>query len=323
MIRNTLQCKKCGDNEFYNGIECACLIGYGRDTTGVCAKKNLIPSCGPNEDYDNLYKMCLCKQNYNRVNGECQFSVTCGLNSYWNGVRCECNTGFINYNNQCLFVTTSTPICPENAHFNGVACVCDDKFYEVSRFNCQRCPDEQIWDGSRCNLNTTCPSGYVYNTQKNQCDPKAITCGPNSVWNGALCVCNEGYHSLNGNCIKCASNTAWDGKSCNPQVPANTCGSNQILINNVCVCQDGFNNIDGVCLQCPTGTTWNGKYCYSESSSNWCMGQPNTQASSWTCPCMAGFVKLEGCCLSHWNVIYPSFIFISHLQSINLLKVFK
>lgn len=87
-------------------------------------------------------------------------------------------------------MTTATPICPANARFNGVSCVCEDGFYEVSRYNCQRCPDGQIWDGLKCSVNTSCPSGYTFNNKKNQCDPKAINCGQNSVWNGALCVCN-------------------------------------------------------------------------------------------------------------------------------------
>lgn len=176
----------------------------------------------------------------------------------------------------------------------------------------------------KCNYNTSCPSGYIYNSKLNQCDPKAINCGQNSVWNGALCFCNEGNHLLNGNCIKCSSNTAWDGKNCNPQIPVNNCGSNQILVNGKCVCQDGFNSVDGVCLQCPEGTTWNGKYCYNQSSSNWCMGQPNTQALNGGCPCMPGFVKLEGCCLSIWLFIYRAFIFVlSYYLEIRKYNKFK
>lgn len=46
LMRSTLQCKKCGDNEIYNGAECVCSIGYGRDASGACIKKNLAPTCG-------------------------------------------------------------------------------------------------------------------------------------------------------------------------------------------------------------------------------------------------------------------------------------
>lgn len=300
LIRNLIQCRRCGFNEIYNGYDCVCNVGYARDASGNCARKYLAQVCGLNEEWDSFYKMCLCKANYNRVDGQCQVSVTCGANSFWNGVRCECETGFVSINDRCLYLTSPVPICPANSHFNGVACVCDTGFYEVSRFNCQRCPDGQIWDGSSCTYNTTCPSGYTWNVNYHRCDPKAINCGQNSEWNGAMCVCSTGYHQIDGNiCIKCPSNTAWDGKTCNSQVPANSCGSNQILISGKCVCQDGFVNIEGACLKCPTGTTWNGKYCYSASAANWCMGQPNTVATNGSCPCAANYIKLDGCCVSN------------------------
>ncbi len=78
LMRNIIQCRKCTANEIYNGEDCVCAIGYARDSTGICAKKNLVLTCGANEAYDAFYKTCLCHPNYNRVNGQCQFSVICG-----------------------------------------------------------------------------------------------------------------------------------------------------------------------------------------------------------------------------------------------------
>ena len=51
------------------------------------------------------------------------------------------------------------------------------------------------------------------------------------------------------------------------------------------------------------------------------MGQPNTQALNGGCPCMAGFLKLEGCCLSNWFDLFIVHLFLLILKLALLIKV--
>lgn len=235
------------------------------------------------------------------VNGQCQVPTNCSANSIWNGVRCVCYTGYIFFNGLCRFSTNPIPICPANSTFNGVACACNAGYVEVAKGQCGKCQIGTIWNGTECSKLTNCGAGYIWNTQYQMCKPKGYNCGQNSEWNGVMCQCKAGYHALDNRCISCPAGTIFDGKSCS-QVNNNNggspcSGSNQISILGQCICQNNFNNIQGSCIQCPTGSTWNGVYCHCLSAVNWCLGQPWTQNSQTGCPCMSGYVKINGMCV--------------------------
>lgn len=79
--------------------------------------------------YDYLYQMCLCQPGFVWNLGKCNPNTECPANSVWNGVICQCNSGFVMYQGQCAVVAIPIPICPANSFFNGVFCTCDDGFH--------------------------------------------------------------------------------------------------------------------------------------------------------------------------------------------------
>lgn len=81
----------CKANEIYN-IEknlCFCKNGYER-INSVCVK---IEVCGENEYWNSVE--CVCKSGYMRKNGKCEPNPvdppSCPYNSHFNGIKCICN----------------------------------------------------------------------------------------------------------------------------------------------------------------------------------------------------------------------------------------
>lgn len=73
-----------------------------------------------------------------------------------------------------------------------------------------------------------CPLDMVYVTKTMTCRPR---CGLFEIWNGDKCVCQHGFHYVNGVCkAMCDHYERYDGKKC--------------------VCADGFYLINGKCGVC-------------------------------------------------------------------------
>lgn len=296
-------CKPCPSNQAYNGVACECVVGFSRDVNGNCVKSNFQPNCYQNERYDAILKACVCVAGTQFIRGKCITVPTCQTNAYYNSISCVCNTGYSLKNGQCVPANIPDPTCPTNAFFNGVSCTCNSGFFQQSANACTVCPSGTTWNGQGCVSQPpqSCASGYIFNTNSNQCEPSAPSCGDNAFFNGATCICITNYHLINGLCQLCPSGTTFDGATCAPNVvpPVKVCGSNQVLISGECVCNEGLYLINGQCLGCPANTIWNGKYCSCEcDTSKWCLGLLyslyNVTASS--CGCQASYVLVNGIC---------------------------
>ena len=149
---------------------------------------------------------------------------------------------------------------------------------------------------------STCANGYIFNSNSNNCEPSAPSCGAFAYFNGASCICLSGYSLVNNICQQCPAGTAFDGSQCSSSVivqPTLTCGSNQVEINGVCVCNSGLYNVGGLCLPCPAYTKWNGQFCQCGcDTTGWCFGQPFSAFNSTTktCSCLSGYTNVNGLC---------------------------
>ena len=295
-------CQSCPANSAYNGVSCECILGYVRNVNGECVVSNFIPNCYKNERYDSALKACVCVAGTQFLNGQCIEIPSCPANSHYNGVSCVCVTGFLLDNGVCKDVSTivPTPACPQNAFFNGVSCTCNSGFYQSAIDACAPCASGTMWDGYECAATITCGSGFQLNSNSNQCEPIAPSCGDNARWNGAMCVCSQNAHLINGRCQVCPAGKVFDGSQCADEVVVNTpsCGSNQVFVNDKCVCSDGYHMIGDQCLSCPTNTEWNGKYCHCTDSNAamWCFGRPYTNWNGGSCGCERGYTLVNGLC---------------------------
>lgn len=221
-------CQPCGTNQAYNGVVCECLVGYIRNVNGVCVRSNFIPNCYKNERYDSTLQACVCKDDAVYLKGECQKIPVCPQNANYNGAECVCRSGFLLRNGRCVEVDVTIPDCPKNAFFNGVSCTCNTGYYQSSLSACAPCAKGTAWDGTECST-ASCANGYIFNSVSSQCEPEGASCGENSYWNGAVCVCASGFHQIDGKCQWCAPGSNYDGSKCassalcNPPVK---CGSN-------------------------------------------------------------------------------------------------
>ena len=58
-----------------------------------------------------------------------------------------------------------------------------------------------------------------------------------------------------------------------------------------------FYEFNDSCIKCPQGTKWNGKYCWTASALNWCLGRSFTQYNNGGCPCIQGYINIDGVCV--------------------------
>lgn len=226
---------------------------------------------------------------------------TCPANSYYNSITCVCNAGFQLVNGQCVAINAVIPSCPTNAFFNGVSCSCNVGFYQSDANLCAPCPQGTRWDGNSCGTQApqVCAAGYIFNTNSNQCEPSAPSCGDYAYFNGACCVCVTDYNLINGVCQKCPAGTAFDGAQCSQTSSPITCPSNQILVNGSCVCNSGLYLINGQCLSCPPYTLWNGRFCDCNcDTSGWCYGKAFSvfNITTRSCGCQSGYNLVNGVC---------------------------
>lgn len=221
-------CQPCATNQAFNGVVCECLVGYIRNTNGNCVRSNFVPNCYKNERYDSTLQACVCVEGAQYLKGTCQLIPKCPDNGYYNGESCVCDSGFALRNGACVTVDIDVPDCPDNAFFNGVSCTCNNGFYQSGLNACAPCSRGTSWDGVQCSSNS-CANGYIFNEVSNQCEPEGASCGANSYWNGAVCVCVSRFSQIDGKCQLCGPGTAYDGSKCasnslcNPPV---SCGSN-------------------------------------------------------------------------------------------------
>lgn len=102
-----------------------------------------------------------------------------------------------------------------------------------------RCPTGSQFDGSQCSLVKV--------------TPEPTPCGSNQVRVNNECVCNDGLHLINNECLACPRYTTWNGKfcqcGCDPQAwclgePFSAWDSE----NKICNCQSGYTRVNGICM---------------------------------------------------------------------------
>lgn len=298
-------CRKCGDNEAFNGLSCECYLGFIRNSQGNCVISTTRPTCYLNERYDDVLKACVCVSGTQYLRGKCISIPTCPANSFYNSIACVCNNGYELSNGNCVPTNTAVPTCPLNAYFNGVSCTCNSGFFQQALNACAPCPQGTTWNGQQCVQNLppqTCAPGWIFNENINQCEPAAPSCGDNAFFNGATCVCLTGFNLINDKCQRCPDNTTFDGAQCVSKNITNvtvTCPSGQVAVKNQCVCNDGLYLIGGKCLACPPYTRWNGKFCQCGcDTKEWCLGMAFSlwDEATQMCVCQAGYTLVNGVC---------------------------
>lgn len=245
-----------------------CIDGYNKNSAGVCVI-NVVPQCQKNQVWDPINQICNCVSGYTLLNGCCKAITKCSNNSYWNGDKCCCNTGYqLDQNSQKCIPNTNTSVCPQNSAFNGVFCCCMDGFYPIQYGVCGTCPAGTAWNGFNCTSTIqNCSSGFYWSSNDNCCKLTISQCPINQVWNGIQCQCAAGFNLINGICQLCPNNTFFDGTSCSYGSSQCTM-SNQIWNGNQCVCINGYFMINNCCGTCPSNMSWNGAQCVGISGIN-------------------------------------------------------
>lgn len=222
----------------------------------------------------------ICSRGQVFVNGNCQSSVTCGANSFWNGSQCVCNNGYI------LVGSTCSLVCWANSYNSGNTCICFPG-YTQSGNQCISTP-------TTCGLNyvvvngvCTCPFGFGL------INDLCLRCPANSVVNSrGYCQCNTGFN-LDSSLLRCVS-------GCWPNSTPNAIGQ--------CVCNDGFYNQGNQCIpygNCQNGLIFNGVSCvcptgqYIFVGTNTCspcngFGQG---VSGTSCVCLSNFYPSGSSCV--------------------------
>lgn len=246
-------CLVCPANSFVdNSGLCACTSGYSLSSSTL----SCVQSCFENA-YRNNLGQCICKDGYYNQGNACIQSSNCQGGSYWNGATCVCPNGqFIDsIIKQCTYCNT-----PDRAVV-GSNCVCSPVHYPTIN-SCLPCPSNSYYNSTtqncvclpgyilingQCVTITNCPSNSNWNSTSNQCqcvyqgqyviNGFCQSCQPNSSWNGAVCLCNQGFTLSNSLCIvSCKENSNWNGISC--------------------ICNSGFNLIGGNCVLCDSHSTY-------------------------------------------------------------------
>ncbi len=223
----------------------------------------LAMSIGINSVYAQSMKLVIgqyeCTNNTVCSDGYCDIDThkCVNLSKYCNDINSETDNN--SDNKQCLSVSDCKTgwsvvnnVCKE--------CVSDDDCPsdkpECLSNQCVACPsDKPVWNGKYCdckddeiNLDgncVKCVSTQDCPTDKPYCNPVSHKCEPCTSekprWNGEICDCNEGYYSINGECLKlreCFSN-----KNC--AMPKPVCDLD-----------------NGLCQPCPTTRPiWNKDNC--------------------------------------------------------------
>jgi len=229
-------------------------------------------------------------------------------------------------------VVPETPTCTGNSYLSGTSCVeCGTNQQINSTSNGCECKQDYYPAGS-CTTKCESPRSWLDGTCKcangNWNGTSCVTCGPNEVWTGSDCVCDDSSYNSGDSCIQCPaqstvnsgkngcicteSNAYWNGNSCV------SCGTNQQVneTQNGCECKTNWHGercatycdtsvasmSSGTCACKDTTTYWNGQACEScgankvyENGSCVCNNQSYADGDS-CIQCPSGSTPISGGC---------------------------
>ncbi|MBN2694632.1 lamin tail domain-containing protein [bacterium] len=195
------------------------------------------------------------------------------------GYHCDCEDGFILYNDSCVdppcepnpCTENNKSICTTSEDYQTFECSCNEGYYLSESGECKfdYCAENPCSEANRsiCTLNETVESGYT-------------------------CSCDEGYLDSNGSCVYnyCVPNPCTESNK-------NICTLDSSESGYSCACNNGFALINGVCIR---------DLC----SPNPCVLQPhktvcslNETGTAYSCGCEAGYkLGTDGTCVVQGDV---------------------
>ena len=296
--------------------QCECDQGFIRDKNGICIaweECNKNNACFEDEIWDDLTQACVKW-------------ITCGSNEYFDDGKCLCFDGFIREFGVCVVDHG----CTRNETWNECASPCEEvcgnenpEFCaEVCNPTCEcndgyvRHPDGNCVKVNECKL---CPGDKIWDELYRFCRKE---CQENEVYDGAKCVCDDGYTEFGGICIKelkCGKFEYFNGcgSKCEP-----VCGQKDFPICSTvcgeptCDCIDGYiRDIDGSCIPEENCITCDDNE-YLDDNSGKCMCLPgyrrdedsgrcralpscseNEELFDWTCVCKDGYIRDNDRCI--------------------------
>uniref|UniRef100_A0A1I7TMU3 EB domain-containing protein n=1 Tax=Caenorhabditis tropicalis TaxID=1561998 RepID=A0A1I7TMU3_9PELO len=309
-----------------------CASGYTCNN-GVCCPNTSSGTCSSSGNNGCLTGQVLVNgQCYNSVNigSACQRTEQCTGGSQCQNSVCQCNSGFVNVNQQCVIsngvncqlgtvsynsqcITLASPgqscvtssQCIDNSVCNNAVCTCNSNYQLVYGYcvpfttgNCQntqtlvnnQCVLYSIV-GETCIANQQCVGGAICNSGTCRCQSGATAMYGYCI-SSSSSSCNSNQVSINGLCY----NTVQVGGSCSF---SQQCLNNAVCTNNICV--SSFCNI-----QCSSNQVCISNQCYNYVSiGSQCVGSQqclsSSQCTNGICQCPQGTQLLNGVCTSNNN----------------------
>ena len=167
----TIKCYQCNYNSHLNEIQCECDTNFEFDSNEKkCIwKEEIQTQCGKNEELIDQ-KYCQCKQNYEKINGECV--PQCQRNAQKINGECICIEGYKSYDGiQCI------KECIGYSFYNKGKCDCIEG-YVMKNEKCEYKNGEE---------KELCKEDEEFIDNKGNCDKK---CGKNEIRNiEKKCIC--------------------------------------------------------------------------------------------------------------------------------------
>ena len=264
----------CGTNEHCEDGTCVCDDGYELvDGKCVAIDKCKDVTCGTNEHCED--GTCVCDDGYELVDGKCVAidkckDVTCGTNEHCEDGTCVCDDGYELVDGKCVAIDKCENVqCEYPQVCKDGKCICEVYIATQPCPKGQVCAEKGICGGCvKCipdpdcaTYSMNCPEGSECNaTDKcgncTSCGPVDLcankTCGTNEHCENGICLCNEGYEMVNGQCV--ASDPCKNV----------TCGTHEYCKDGTCVCEGGYEEVDGQCVlidQCKDVTCGTNEHC--------------------------------------------------------------
>ncbi len=195
------------------------------------------------------------------------------------GYHCNCNDGFILYNDSCVnlpcepnpCIESNKTICTTSEDYQSYECSCDEGYYLAESGNCRfnYCNENPCSEPNRsiCTLDESIEAGYS-------------------------CSCEEGYLDSNGSCIYnyCAPNPCTDSNK-------TICSLDNSESGYSCSCNNGFVLIDGVCIR----NLCSPNPCVLQLHKTVCSLKDN--GTGYSCGCEAGYkLNFDGTCIVQGDI---------------------
>ncbi|EAS05890.2 zinc finger lsd1 subclass family protein (macronuclear) [Tetrahymena thermophila SB210] len=301
------ECLQCPPNCEICPSQSNCLICQSPYYLNI--DKNCVSQCPDTFIGDSVNKQCVCRQNSTLTNDKCQ-----------------CSTGFFDFNGVCQSCSQNCDQCTSQS----VCTICSSNYF--------------LFNDSTCV--SLCPQTFLVDSSNQKC-----TCRANSTLQNNKCICNVGFVEINGQCESCSSNCYICSSqavclTCQPGYLLNfdatcitqclptfvidftqqkcVCRTNSSLQNNSCPCNVSYQDVSGVCQKCPQNCDQcssqkvcqvcsSGFYLHidntcifqcpntfvKDSTNTKCLCRPNSTLKNTQCPCIqSGFIDVNDKCLN-------------------------